>query len=149
MKQNTTTNENTKFENHYECPCGTTWVDVWDSMCDDRCPSCNTSCSPTESIEVREKVMKTKNTAKTRTFTFFSDPGHGWLKVKRSDLTALNITALITACSYVRGDFVYLEEDCDATSFIKAMKRENWSFKIKESNAIRSSKIRSYERFEG
>lgn len=40
------------YRNFYECPCGTEWTDEWDCMCDDRCPSCNTSCSPSDSIEI-------------------------------------------------------------------------------------------------
>ncbi len=42
-----------RFRNHYACSnCGTTWSDVWDAVCDDRCPKCDTSCSPTESEDV-------------------------------------------------------------------------------------------------
>ena len=39
------------YRNFYECPCGETWEDEWDSTCDDRCPSCDTSVSPSSSIE--------------------------------------------------------------------------------------------------
>lgn len=34
------------FRNHYQCPCGCKWHDVWSAACDDRCPDCDTSCSP-------------------------------------------------------------------------------------------------------
>lgn len=34
------------FKNVYECPCGHTWDANWDYGCDDHCPQCNTSCSP-------------------------------------------------------------------------------------------------------
>jgi hypothetical protein len=34
------------FRNFYRCPCGEEWEDVWSATCDDRCPKCNTSCSP-------------------------------------------------------------------------------------------------------
>lgn len=37
---------NLYFRNSYKCSCGETWEDEWDSMCDDRCPECNTSTSP-------------------------------------------------------------------------------------------------------
>jgi len=48
----------TDFINYYECPqCGEKWEDVWDSMCDDRCPHCNISVSPYESIEVDDKIV--------------------------------------------------------------------------------------------
>ena len=43
------------FINYYFCPeCGTEWVDAWSCMCDDRCPSCNKSCSPFDSEESGE-----------------------------------------------------------------------------------------------
>ena len=40
------------FENYYECPCGHRWYDEHDCQCDDRCPECNTSCSPTRSADL-------------------------------------------------------------------------------------------------
>jgi hypothetical protein len=40
------------FRNVYVCPCGCEWVDFWSSACDDRCPDCDTSCSPAESVEI-------------------------------------------------------------------------------------------------
>ena len=44
------------YENIYDCPrCGTHWHDVWDCQCDDRCPECNLSVSPTESIELQDE----------------------------------------------------------------------------------------------
>lgn len=48
------TNDETvqRFRNEYDCPCGEHWEDEWDSMCDDRCPECNTPCSPTTSHEI-------------------------------------------------------------------------------------------------
>ena len=54
------------------------------------------------------------------TFTFHSDPGHGWLEVPRKMLTELGIDGEITGYSYQRGGLAYLEEDCDAGTFIKA-----------------------------
>ncbi len=42
------------YRNFYQCPCGCTWEDEWDCQCDDRCPECNTSCSPSESEELPE-----------------------------------------------------------------------------------------------
>jgi hypothetical protein len=42
------------YRNFYECPCGNEWEDEWDSMCDDRCPVCDTPCSPSDSIEISD-----------------------------------------------------------------------------------------------
>jgi hypothetical protein len=52
-----------------------------------------------------------------RKYTFFADPGHGWLRVKRSELAELGLLNAITPYSYENGKYVYLEEDCDATVF--------------------------------
>lgn len=43
------------YRNIYDCSrCGTHWEDEWSCMCDDRCPNCNLSNSPTESEELDE-----------------------------------------------------------------------------------------------
>lgn len=44
------------YRNTYECPCGSSWEDEWDCMCDDRCPSCNTACSPSKSEELTKQA---------------------------------------------------------------------------------------------
>lgn len=49
----------TMFRNIYDCPCGTHWTDDWDCMCDDRCPTCNTSCSPTSSVQLGKGIPET------------------------------------------------------------------------------------------
>lgn len=42
-----------RYENQYECSnCSTYWEDIWSCMCDDRCPNCNTVCSPLTSIDL-------------------------------------------------------------------------------------------------
>ena len=40
------------FRNFYECPCGTTWTDQWNSMCNDRCPTCDCEIQPYHSVEI-------------------------------------------------------------------------------------------------
>lgn len=84
----------------------------------------------------------------------YSDGQHGWLKVKKSVLNDLNISHLITRCSYQRGEYAYLEEDCDLSTFLKAYYKGNippqwWTIdlKIKSHHSNKSSKIRSYERY--
>lgn len=56
-------------------------------------------------------------------YVFFSDPGHGWLQVTRADLKELDIEDKISSCSYQKGEYVYLEEDCDAGVFFQALKK--------------------------
>ena len=42
-----------RFVNHYRCPrCKTTWEDVWDCACNDRCPKCNAEIEPEKSVEI-------------------------------------------------------------------------------------------------
>jgi len=42
-----------RFLNHYDCPdCGTSWQDESAHACDDRCPDCDASCSPSESEDI-------------------------------------------------------------------------------------------------
>ena len=81
-------------------------------------------------------------------FTFYSDSGHGWLKVPRHYLTALGIADQITSCSYQLGNNVYLEEDCDAGLFFDAFiadqgKKPEYSSKWTNNQ----SKIRKYQSY--
>jgi hypothetical protein len=79
------------------------------------------------------------------TFTYFTDPGHGWLRVSRAHLEALHLEHAITPYSYARGKWVYLEEDCDAPAFIAAARATGWIFTIKHRNSAHNySTIRTY-----
>ncbi len=53
-------------------------------------------------------------------YRFIEDPGHGWLEVPRSELSALGILGDISHYSFEGGGMVYLEEDCDAPRFSSA-----------------------------
>ena len=78
-------------------------------------------------------------------FDFYSDPGHGWIKVPVSLLEKLGIADKITPYSYRRGDFAYLEADCDAGTFIVAYKEATGDYpNCRPHIADKSSKIRSY-----
>ena len=56
-----------------------------------------------------------------RTYRFFADSGHGWLEVPRAEVVASG--AKISTYSYYDPltDMAYLEEDCDAPAFLKAV----------------------------
>lgn len=83
-----------------------------------------------------------------RVYPFFSDPGHGWLKVPMNDVRALGIAGEISHYSYRDGDNAYLEEDCDLSRFMHAAKAAGWNVDIEERKpANNSSRIRSYNRF--
>lgn len=53
-------------------------------------------------------------------YTFFTDPSHGWLEVPVSELHKLGIANKITQYSYRHKHLAYLEEDCDASTFVDA-----------------------------
>lgn len=56
------------------------------------------------------------------TYRFIEDPGHGWLEVPVEEVRRLGIEDQISHCSYVSkcGKFAYLEEDYDASVFVRA-----------------------------
>ena len=80
-------------------------------------------------------------------FHCYSDPQHGWLKVARKKLTSLGIEGKISSCSFQRGDFVYLEEDCDAGIFLNAWKASGKTVTFREHSSNKSSRLRSYDRY--
>ena len=84
---------------------------------------------------------------KSQKYTFYADPGHAWLKVPRIELHKLGIADKISHCSYQKGLFVYLEEDCDAPKFIKAKEATGCQVAPVELHTDRSSKIRSYDSY--
>ena len=86
-----------------------------------------------------------------RKFNFFTDPGHGWLKVKRQELIDLGIKDKISGYSYEKGDAVYLEEDRDASIFADAWEAKHQT-KLMNSQinfhiVDRASKIRTYQSY--
>lgn len=85
---------------------------------------------------------------KKTTIQFYSDPGHGWAKVSRDTLASFGLLNKISAYSYQRGQFVYLEEDCDLSTYIQALTAAGIPFKFRESVCLeRRSKIRSYDSY--
>jgi hypothetical protein len=76
------------------------------------------------------------------TFTFYADPGHGWLEVPRDLLHELNIADDISHFSYQRLDKVFLEEDCDFTTFALAMNNAGRKFTTLETHTNGDSFVR-------
>lgn len=87
-------------------------------------------------------------TDKVFTMTLYSDAGHAWAKVRRDVLVNLGIADKITRYSYQRGDYAYLEEDCDLTTLCMALMERDTRVKFVEKRSNKDSKIRSYERYE-
>lgn len=84
---------------------------------------------------------------KTRTLHTYTDPSHGWTKAPRKLLKDLGVERHISICSYQRGDFVYLEEDCDAPRLFGALRLVGIEPKQVFHYADKRSKIRGYESF--
>jgi len=87
-------------------------------------------------------------------FTFYFDAGHAWLAVSEAQAASVGLTeGDFSAYSYREGDMLYLEEDCDALTFVQAWEAEhgtilthaidhgNWS-EIRNMDSVRS---RTYE----
>lgn len=81
-----------------------------------------------------------------KVFHFYSDPAHGWLKVSLKDVAAVGLkSADFSTYSYARNNSLYLEEDCDASLFVKAFEAKFGAKpNYREHYANRSSKIRNY-----
>jgi hypothetical protein len=55
---------------------------------------------------------------------FYTDGGHGWLKVPLSRLKKMSIADKITSYSYMLTSNAYLEEDCDVSTYVRALQVE-------------------------
>lgn len=86
---------------------------------------------------------------KWRTFHAYFDGGHGWLKVPYTALYRLGLLDKITDFSYVskHQDYVFLEEDYDASIFIRTLKDIGCPYKIISHYSEKPSRIRSYNGF--
>lgn len=86
-----------------------------------------------------------KDRAMRKSFDVYSDPGHGWVKVPFQTIVELGLIDEITCFSYQRGGFAYLEEDCDMSALLIALKARGITPKFREHNCReRRSKIRGY-----
>lgn len=84
---------------------------------------------------------------KTMTLNYYQDPGHGWVKITLDKLKALGIHKDISYFSYMRGEHVYLEEDCDLNRLYLACDKHGIVLKLREHVADKSSKIRNYQSY--
>jgi hypothetical protein len=83
-----------------------------------------------------------------RVYDFITDAGHGWLKVRMSELKELGIYDDISLYSYQDHlGYAYLEEDCDASIFIRAKKNVGQSVKLNHVRGGDWSSVRNYQSF--
>ena len=80
-----------------------------------------------------------------KTFIVYSDPGHAWARVSFETLRELGIEDKISPFSYQRNGYAFLEEDCDLSVLILALRARGieprWVEKHRREGP---SKIRSY-----
>jgi len=90
------------------------------------------------------KVLRRMN----KTYTFHSDPGHGWLEVPVDELEELGLADKISPWSYLgKPGTAFLEEDMDASMFIDAAERAGWTVELKYWDNQGTSRIRNYGSF--
>jgi hypothetical protein len=84
------------------------------------------------------------------TFRKFNDPSHGWVRVRRVELSRLGILDKISKYSYQNNNFVYLEEDSDWPRFVNAyIDKHNVKPIVKNQETSNcESKIRTYSQYE-
>jgi hypothetical protein len=77
----------------------------------------------------------------------FADPGHAWARIAKDKLVKLGIADKISTYSYQKGENAFLEEDCDLSVLISALRERGYEIKFNESHTNRQSKIRSYNTY--
>ena len=77
----------------------------------------------------------------------FADPGHAWARFPKARLVKLGIADKISSYSYQNGTNAFLEEDCDLSTLMTALKAKGYTVKFDESHSNRQSKIRGYNSY--
>ena len=80
-------------------------------------------------------------------FVIYADPGHAWCKVPKKLLVKLGIADQITSYSYQRGEYAYLEEDCDLSLLVSTLQVKGKKVEFDERHTNKSSKILSYSHY--
>jgi len=87
-----------------------------------------------------------------RTYEFIADPGHGWLKVSLKEFEkAIKDCDDDFGCSYISSNFknVFLEEDCDASKFLKLSGHLKDDGKLKDHISMKIRYTKGYARLRG
>ena len=78
----------------------------------------------------------------------FADPGHAWARFPKARLVKLGIADKISCYSYQNGTNAFLEEDCDLSTLITALREKGYiDIKFNESHTNKHSKIRGYNTY--
>ena len=82
--------------------------------------------------------------AKKISIKVFADPGHAWARFPKAKLVQLGIADKISTYSYMNGSNAFLEEDCDLSVLVVALRDRGYEIKFNESHTNKQSKIRNY-----
>ena len=85
--------------------------------------------------------------AKKISIKVFGDPGHAWARFSKAKLVSLGIADKISTYSYQNGANAFLEEDCDLSVLVVALRDRGYEIKFNESHANKQSKIRNYSTY--
>ena len=82
-------------------------------------------------------------------YDYLQDPGHGWVQVTIAEIDTLGIRQYISAYSYMdaANGLAYLEEDCDASIFIRAKEQRGEAFAFRDVHTNDDAACRSLPRF--
>jgi len=83
----------------------------------------------------------------TPTLTLYSDPAHAWLRVNRAAADAIMRDQFkkLTPFSYQRAEWIYLEEDQDAGTFLASAADRGINFQVVSKHTNNRSRIRTYD----
>ena len=81
------------------------------------------------------------------TLDYLQDPAHGWIAADIQSLRAYGLTDKVSAYSYRDGDTVWLEEDCDAGLYIRALQSAGIPYRIIETHTNNDAFVRRLPRF--
>jgi len=64
--------------------------------------------------------------AHPKKFNLYIDPNHAWLRVPLSELRRLSLLSKISSDSFIKNEWVYLEEDQDAALYLERLKQDGF-----------------------
>jgi len=99
-----------------------------------------------QALDAEQNTQETQKNQGPRqvTYDFYSDPGHGWLRVPIGKILELGLQSKISHCSHIKEGYAYLEEDCDAPLFIAEAEKRGFKVNIREHTSNMQSRIHGY-----
>lgn len=79
--------------------------------------------------------------------TYLQDPGHGWIACPLALAHDLGIADKVSRYSYLDGQTLWLEEDCDAGLLIDALRAAGTVFRIREQHLNHDAHVRALPRW--